>query len=414
MIGAHDLVVVTGVVLWVAVLGSAGAAVVLRLLRPRTMWASVAVVVATAAAVMAAGVLALGRLMLVSDEALGVLVLAVGVAALTAGLVAALLARRLARSSRALAAAARRVGDGAAPGLTEEPDTRELRELATALHSAAQRLEEARRRARSVEASRTELVAWVSHDLRSPVAAIGAMAEPLEDGVVVDPGTVAEYHARTRRESVRLARMIDDLFEPSGIHAGALRVRPRRTSVEELVDEVVHGAEAAAVGKGVRLVSHRPQGSAVVVADPDQLARAVRNLVDNAVRHTPAGGTVVVSASAGADEPVVIAVEDGCGGIPERERERLFDVGYRGEGARTPGEGVGAGLGLAIAQGIVAAHAGRIDVGDSPEGCRFTVTLPASTTTHPDEGADGPPEVPVPGARHPRGGETGLSAVRPG
>ena len=382
MIGPRDLAVIAAVVLVVAVLASTGASVVLRLLRSRTIWASVAVVIATAAVVMAAGVLALGRLMLLTDQARAVLVVAVTVAATAAALVAAVLARRLARGSGALTAAARRLGEGEALDLVEQPDTRELRDLAVVLRSAADRLEDARRRERAVEAARSELVAWVSHDLRSPVAGIRAMVEALEDGVVAEPAAVAEYHGRIRRESVRLARMIEDLSELSGIHAGALRIRPRRTSLAELVDEVVQATEAAAVARGVRLVSRTPDEPVVVVADPDQLARAVRNLLDNAVRHTPAGGAVSVTAAADDDGgPVTIAVDDACGGIPPTERERIFDVGYRGERARTPGDDVGAGLGLAIARGIVAAHAGRIDVSDVVGGCRFTVTLPREAAT---------------------------------
>ncbi|HWS58765.1 MAG TPA: HAMP domain-containing sensor histidine kinase [Actinotalea sp.] len=385
MIGPRDLGVVVVVVLAVAVIGTGAGALLVRLLRKRTIWASVGVVIATATVVMAAGVLTLGKLMLVSEDALGVLVAAVVVSALAAGLVAAALARRLAQGSSALAAAARRLGAGEPLDDVGEPDTRELRELGTALRAAADRLAEARRRARTEEAARTELIAWVSHDLRSPVAGIRAMAEALEDGVVADAPSAADYHRRIRRESVRLARMIEDLFELSGIHAGALVVRPRKVALQEVVDEVVQAAEPIAAAGGVRLVTCVPRTPVVALADPDQLSRAVRNLVDNGVRHTASGGVVTVRAEAGArpGDAAAIAVEDGCGGIPESERERVFEVGYRGEWARTPGEDVGAGLGLAIAHGIVSAHRGRIEVSDVAGGCRFTVTLPTTLTPSP-------------------------------
>lgn len=380
MIGASDLGVVIVVVLAVTVVGTGAGALLVRMLRRRTIWASVAVVIGTAAVVMAAGVLTLGRLMLVSEDALGLLVAAVMVSALAAGLVAAVLARRLAQGSAALAAAARRLGAGEPLDGGDEADTRELRELGAALRAAADRLAEARRRARSEEAARTELVAWVSHDLRSPVAGIRAMAEALEDGVVADAPSVADYHRRILRESDRLARMIEDLFELSGIHAGALVVRPRKVALQEVVDEVVQAAEPIAAASGVRLVPDVPRSPVLVLADPDQLSRAVRNLVDNGVRHTPSGGVVTVRAEPGAQpgDPATIAVEDGCGGIPEAERARIFDVGFRGEWARTPGEDVGAGLGLAIAHGIVSAHRGRIDVSDVAGGCRFSVELPTT------------------------------------
>lgn len=379
MISAEDLVVVVAVVLGVAVVGTATGAVTVRLLRARTIWASVAVVISTATVVIAAGVLTLGRLMVVSEDAMGVLGAAVAVSALAAGVVAGVLARRLARGSSALTAAARRLGAGEPLDVLTQPDTRELRELAAALVAAADRLTEARERARSEEVARTELVAWVSHDLRSPVAGIRAMAEALEDRVVADSASVADYHRRIRRESVRLGRMIEDLFELSGIHAGALVVRPRRMALQEIVDEVVQAAEPLAGHGGVRLVPAGPADPVVVLADPDQLARAVRNLVDNGVRHTPPGGVVTVRAAGGVhpDDPATIAVDDGCGGLPAGERERVFEIGYRGEWARTPRGDVGAGLGLAIAHGIVTAHHGRIDISDVPGGCRFTISLPS-------------------------------------
>ncbi|HEY3437770.1 MAG TPA: HAMP domain-containing sensor histidine kinase, partial [Actinotalea sp.] len=270
----------------------------------------------------------------------------------------------------------------------DEPDTRELQVLAAALRTASSRLEASRERERAVESARRELVAWVSHDLRSPVAGLRAMAEALEDGVVADPEGVAEYYRRIRRETVRLSRMIDDLFDLSGIHAGALVVTPRRVALHDVVDEVVQGAEPIGAAKGVRLVAEMDPGT-IAHADPDQLARVLRNLVSNAVRHTPSGGTVVVRCgSQGGD--AVITVTDECGGIPPGDVERLFEVGFRGEWARTPGEDVGAGLGLAIAKGIVDAHAGRIEVGDVDGGCRFTVVLPSGIAASADVLATAP------------------------
>ena len=384
MISAHELAVVAGVVVAVAVVGVATGALVLRSLRRRTIWASVAVVIATAALVMGAGVVTLSRLMLVSGDAFKVLVVAVVLAAAAAGLVAAALARRLARSSSALTAAAREVGSGAPFPAIEQPDTRELRDLAHALRTAASRLEESREREQSVEAARRELVAWVSHDLRSPVAGLRAMAEALEDGVVADAVGVAAYHRQMRRESVRLARMIDDLFELSGIHAGSLVVRPQRVAAHDVVDEVVQAVAPVAAARGVRVVGDA-DGAPVGWADPDQLARVLRNLVGNAVRHTPPGGTVRVSASGGSagsgrpgDDGLRVAVRDECGGIPEADLARVFEVGYRGEWARTPGEDAGAGLGLAIARGIVDAHGGTIEVAGCGPGCCFTVVIPGA------------------------------------
>lgn len=377
MIPTGEVLTVGALTLAVATAGAATGAVVMRAVRGRTIWVSVATVIATATAVMGAEVVTLGRLMLVSDEALLVLAVAVGLAAAAAALAATVLARRIRRSSAALLTAARQVGAGEALVPLVEPDTRELRDLATALRTAAARLGAARERERAIEAARRELVAWVSHDLRSPVAALRAMSEALEDGVVADPVGVAEYHRRMRAETIRLSRMIDDLFDLSGIHAGELVVVPRAVTLHDVVDEVVQWAEPIGAAQGVRVVTEVAPGS-TAHADADQLARVMRNLVGNAVRHTPPGGAVVVSAGR-RDDRAFLAVSDGCGGIPERDLARIFEVGYRGEWARTPGDDVGAGLGLAIAKGIVDAHGGTIEASNTDRGCRFVVGLPSST-----------------------------------
>ena len=375
MMPAGDLGVILGVVAASGVVGAAIGRVGLHAVRGRTLGAAVAVVVATSAAVMSVGVLAIGNEMLVSGHALVVLVVVVIAAAVAAAIVAFDLARRVARGGAALTDVVRRVGGGNATEDGQAPASRELRALAAELALADRRLAEARVREASLEATRRELVAWVSHDLRSPLAAILAMTAALEDGVVTDPPDVADYIARLRRESVRLGRMVDDLFELSRITAGALEMSMGRVRLDDLVNEVLEGAVAVAQAKGVRLLA-RPGGDAAATGDPAQLARVVRNLVANAVRHTPADGTVVVESGADADGVPTLSVSDGCGGIPPADIQRLFDVGYRGEWARTPGGDVGAGLGLAIAKGIVEAHDGAIAVHNVSGGCRFVVHLP--------------------------------------
>src|SRR6202035_3714433 len=165
--------------------------------------------------------------------------------------------------------------------------------------------------------SRRELVAWVSHDLRTPLAGLRAMAEALEDGIVRDYETVSTYHTQMRREADRLTTMIDDLFELSRIHG-----------------------------------------------------RALRNLVTNAIRHTPSEGIVQVQGEVERGMARV-SVADACGGIAPDALPRVFDVAFRGETARTPGGDNGAGLGLSIARGIVEAHAGQIAVRNAGPGCLF-------------------------------------------
>jgi signal transduction histidine kinase len=207
------------------------------------------------------------------------------------------------------------------------------------------------------------------------------MAEALEDQVVTDPREVSQYHSQIRREVDRLTLMIDDLFELSRIHAGALRLSKRMVGLEDLVAEVVASAEPVARAKGVRLSGAAVRGMPVYV-DSAEMGRALRNLVTNAIRHTPSDGGVDVLAEVQSGMACV-TVSDACGGIPPGDLPRVFDVAFRGEDARTPQadadtDGAGGGLGLAIVRGLVEAHGGEVAVDNVGGGCRFEVRLPAA------------------------------------
>ncbi|SDN65998.1 sensor histidine kinase [Allokutzneria albata] len=236
---------------------------------------------------------------------------------------------------------------------------------------------EARARERAAEASRRELVAWISHDLRTPLAGIRAMAEALSDGVVAAPAEVRDYGCRIGTEAVRLNAMVEDLFELSKITAGALKLTMAPLALREVIEEAVSASRPAAEHKGVRLVAE-PGASPVVDGSAPELSRVLRNLLANAIRHTPPSGAVVVRA--GQDEREAwLSVDDACGGIPDAELPRVFEVAFRGTTARTPEHGhqpAGAGLGLAIARGLVEAHKGRITARNHGPGCRFELRLP--------------------------------------
>lgn len=238
---------------------------------------------------------------------------------------------------------------------------------------------EASERERAAEKSRRELLVWLSHDLRTPLAGVIAMTEALDDGVVTEPDDVGEYARRIRRETIRLAGMVDDLFEMSRIHAGALTLDHEPQSVDALVGEAVASAVASADAAGVRV--HAELLDHVVNGDSSELVRVLRNLLGNAIRHTPTGGAVqVLAARDGAW--VCVHVDDECGGIPDSELAHVFDLAYRGTAARDAdsngAEPVGAGLGLTIARGLAEAHGGTIGVENHGPGCRFTVSLPAA------------------------------------
>jgi signal transduction histidine kinase len=258
---------------------------------------------------------------------------------------------------------------------------------------------ELRARERQMEANRRELMAWVSHDLRTPLAGMRAMAEALEDGVVSDPETVADYHRRIRVETDRMAGLVDDLFELSRINAGALRLNLANVALGDVVSDVVASAAPIAAAKRVELVAV-PGGWPTVRGSEPELARILGNLLRNAVRHTPGGGRVEVTggfvpAERAAGVRAVqgravqgraedgygwFAVTDGCGGIPEADLPRVFEPAFRGEAARTPGSDPSGGLGLSIVRGLAQAHAGEVTVRNVPGGCRFEVRLPAVAT----------------------------------
>ncbi|SMD23664.1 sensor histidine kinase [Lentzea albidocapillata] len=224
---------------------------------------------------------------------------------------------------------------------------------------------------REAEAARRQLVAWISHDLRTPLAGIRAMTEALEDGVVAEPGEVAVYAKQIALEADHLSKLVDDLFQLSRITAGALNLPMHDVALADVVSDVVAASRPVAALQGVELRADARAWPVVKGSDPE-LMRVVRNLVSNAIRHTPEGGSVAVQVDVDGPEAVV-RVDDACGGIPDDVLPQVFDVGFRGSSARNP---AGAGLGLSIARGLVEAHHGRIDVQNHGPGCRFEVRLP--------------------------------------
>ncbi|MQA86412.1 MAG: two-component sensor histidine kinase [Streptosporangiales bacterium] len=380
MMALPELLTVVAIACGAAVVVAAGGWLALRALRGRslTVWLSVVATVTVVATL--AGVLATALAMFISAHDRSVLIALVVVAGAAGLTVAVALGRGTARGSRRLQATVAAVGD---PGRFAPPPAGLVRELPAELADVARELErthhritELREREQALEDSRRELVAWVSHDLRTPLAGLRAMAEALEDQVVADADTVRRYYVQIRSEVDRLAAMVDDLFELARIHAGALRLSRGRVGLDALVNETVAAVDPLAVAAGVRLYGAPTPGLPVDV-DAAQLGRALRNIVVNAVRHTPGDGSVEVT-SAAEDGMACVTVSDACGGIPEQDLPRVFDVAFRGSSARTPGPGEGAGLGLAIARGIVEAHAGEIGVTNVGRGCRFVVRLPLS------------------------------------
>lgn len=376
MIAWPDLLTVAGIVAGLAAVLTAVGFGVLHMLRGRSVMVLLTVVVAVIVASCLAGVTATAALMFISAHDRSVLFTLVAVSGIAGMLVAALLGHRLVRGGAELSSAVRAASDTGRYVPPRRTLPAEFARLSDELADAYVRLDRANARERALETSRRELVAWVSHDLRTPLSGLRAMAESLEDEVVVDPVTVAQYHRQIRREAERLTDMVNDLFELSRIHAGTLHLSRQRVSLEDLLDEALASTGPLADAQGVRLHGQAASGLPVEV-DAGELGRALRNIVVNAIRHTPGDGTVEVVGSA-EGTMACVTVCDACGGIPADDLPRLFDVAFRGTPARTPGPAQGAGLGLAIARGIVEAHAGQIDVRNVGPGCRFEVRLPLS------------------------------------
>ena len=235
---------------------------------------------------------------------------------------------------------------------------------------------EALERERNIERSRRELLAWLSHDLRTPIAGVQAMTEALEDGVVSSPEDVREYARLIRAESMRLAGMIDDLFEMSQINAGTMLLDVGPLPIDDVVRAAADSVRPMADRHDVQVhVRGHHEGTLAVAAAPE-LMRVLRNLLSNAIRHTPAGQTV--SVTTGRDHAEVwLRVGDACGGIPDVELTRIFDMGFRGTEARES-DGQGAGMGLAIARGLLDAQSGSIIARNREPGCEFEIRLPAA------------------------------------
>jgi signal transduction histidine kinase len=226
------------------------------------------------------------------------------------------------------------------------------------------------------EAARNDLVAAVSHDLRTPITSLRLLVEALDDEIV-DAGERRSYLAKLRTHVSALSALIDDLFELSRLQAGELRWSLEHVRLDELVQETV---EAMRRDGAAQLVVDVPEDLAAARVAPEQIQRVLFNLIQNAIRHTPADGSVTVSA-ARAVEGVQVEVADTGSGIADDDRERVFEAFFQAGASRTNGS---AGLGLAISRAIVEAHGGRIWLEPSPAGTSVRFTLPhqsVSTTS---------------------------------
>jgi signal transduction histidine kinase len=356
-------------------------ALVLQAVRRRSLLVSIVVAALVPVAAVSAAVALNVNQMVISEHDSNVVSVALGFSTVLAVALSVVLGRRVTSGSRELTQALRGLGEGPYADTAVLLDSgrssapAEITALATELETTREKLQLSREREQSLEQSRRELVAFMSHDLRTPLAGLRALAEGLEDGMIDDQDAAL----RQMRQTVeRMNGLVGDLFELSRLNAGPVGLGPTRSPVSlvEVAYDVVGEAREHARRRHVDLVLDvADDGDRVAVqGNGDELARALSNLVGNAVRHTHEYGQVLVSARRASGGMARLAVTDGCGGLKEDDLARVFEIGWRGEPERT--SGARAGLGLAIARGVIESHAGSISVSNVEGGCRFDVELP--------------------------------------
>jgi signal transduction histidine kinase len=368
-----------------------------RLQRGRgKLWQQITLVYSIGIAIAIFNVLFTARMMFISaDHDLILLVLLLLFAAVVSVSLGYILARTLAQRAIAICMAAQELSDGNLAARVPADGSDELTDLASEFNRMADRLAASDSERKRIEAARRDLIAAISHDLRTPLSSVRAMVEALSDGLVEDPATVQRYLMTMRSQIGHLSSLIDDLFELSQIDAGALRLDLQRVAAGDLVTDAVEALRAQATERDVHLQADIQAGLAQVQCAPQKIERVLYNLISNAVRHTPHGGQVWVKAypeqsTAHQNRPhgqsVVFEVADTGEGITTEDLPHVFERFYRGEKSRSRATG-GAGLGLAIARGIIEAHGGRIWIMSTREqGTQVCFTLPRTTeprTTEP-------------------------------
>ncbi len=320
-----------------------------RLASQVQMVAVLAVMAAAVTVVLAAGSMFISE----HDRNLVLVALGLGIGLSLAAALA--VSDRLTSDLALVAEAAGRVAGGELSARAGVERADELGALARSFDEMATRLE-------ATEEERSVLFQSIGHDLRTPLAAIQAAVEALQDGIAPDP---AAYLAGISKDIEHLSQLVEDVFTLAKLESGAFQPNPEPVDLTELADDAV---EALTPLASVRRVSLRVSSDQRVgaVVDPNGFSRVIRNLLDNAIRFAPEGSVVTVEVVPGS-----VTVIDQGGGFPADFRERAFERFSRADASRSGG---GAGLGLAIAKGIVEASGGRIEIGDGPGG-RVRVAL---------------------------------------
>ncbi|MDL9979399.1 sensor histidine kinase [Microbacterium sp. ASV49] len=374
MIPGRDLAAIVGIALLCGVVVGLVGLVALRLARRAPMVVQVSVVVLTGMLSVVAGMVAVARAMFLSSHDLLVSLWVAGIAAVVALAVAVVLAVTFVRQARQVRRMAAIVGEQQATDASDSAldGGSELAAVAAELARTSRRLEDARAEVAALDASRREFVAWISHDLRTPLAGLRAMAEALEDGLADDP---QRFHRQMRVQVDHLSDLVDDLFELSKIESGRLVLAMETVSLHDLVSDAVAELHTLAAMRDVT-IRESPDQDIFVTGDARELGRAVGNLLLNAIQHSPSGSAIRVETSVLGGRALLAVVDQG-GGIPPADLGEVFRAGWRGAASRPPlvGRSSGAGLGLAIAHGILVAHDGDLRVTNVDGGSRFVMDM---------------------------------------
>ncbi len=287
-------------------------------------------------------------------------------------------ARAMTQRLFALADAAGKVAQGDFSTRLDVRGNDEIAHLAQSFNSMASDLQHIETQKQQLEQTRRDLVAWVSHDLRTPLTSMRVMLEALADGIITDTATQQRYIATTLKEIQHLSHMITDLFEMAKLDVGHIALDVYPIPIAELISDTMGSLMAKASQKGVILEGQVEDGIDLVYVAPDKIQRVLKNLIDNAIKYTPQGESVSIKASHCDDISVRIDVHNTGVYIPDDILPNLFDSFYRGEKSRANTDDErGTGLGLAIARGFVQAHGGKIWATSDPEhGTTFSFTIP--------------------------------------
>lgn len=281
----------------------------------------------------------------------------------------------LTRRIVALNQAAKKIAHGQFEVRVQVSGRDEMAQLADTFNQMATQLESASHKQKQLDILRKDLIAWVSHDLQTPLASIQAIVEALADGVVEDPDTSQRYLRTAQREIQSLSTLIDDLFQVAQIDAGGLKLDLEANSLMDLISDTIESFSRLASKKGIKLEGEVQRDVDPVYMDVQRIGRVLSNLVTNALRHTPEGGKVSVKGSR-IEELILVSVTDTGEGVRQEDLPHIFERFYRGEKSRSRRSG-GAGLGLSIVKGIINAHEGQIRVENQDTGgVSFIFTLP--------------------------------------